>query len=143
MKWWWGPLCTIPTRNHFLLFLLSVACLATNTNFIVFGLTWSGLEPTIYHTRGQHANHTVVEWLLFNAKCDIFSYFMARRSYIQLDDYNVCFVLQFYWQHLLVQIFCTNSVAANRTNFFKNRAGLTIFRIWLIIYQHAWTLFIK
>ena len=30
---------------------------ATNTNFIVFGLTRSGLKPTIYHTRGEHANH--------------------------------------------------------------------------------------
>jgi hypothetical protein len=30
---------------------------ATNTNFIVFGLTRSGLEPTIYCTRGEHANH--------------------------------------------------------------------------------------
>jgi hypothetical protein len=30
---------------------------ATNTNFIVFGLTKPGHEPTIYHTRGEHANH--------------------------------------------------------------------------------------
>ena len=30
---------------------------ATNTNFIVFGLTRPGLEPTIDHTRGEHANH--------------------------------------------------------------------------------------
>jgi hypothetical protein len=30
---------------------------ATNTNFIVFGLTRSGLELTIYRTRGEHANH--------------------------------------------------------------------------------------
>jgi len=30
---------------------------ATNTNFIVIGLTRSGLESTIYHTRGEHANH--------------------------------------------------------------------------------------
>jgi hypothetical protein len=30
---------------------------ATNTSFIVFGLTRPGLEPTIYHTRGEHANH--------------------------------------------------------------------------------------
>jgi hypothetical protein len=30
---------------------------ATNTNLIVFGLTRPGLEPTIYHTRGEHANH--------------------------------------------------------------------------------------
>ena len=28
---------------------------ATNTNFMVFGLTRSGLEPTIYHTRDEHA----------------------------------------------------------------------------------------
>ena len=30
---------------------------ATNTNFIVFGFTQSGIEPKIYHTRGDHANH--------------------------------------------------------------------------------------
>ena len=30
---------------------------ATNTNFIVFGLTWRGLEPKIHHTWGEHANH--------------------------------------------------------------------------------------
>ena len=30
---------------------------ATNTNFIVFGLTRLRLEPPIYRTRGEHANH--------------------------------------------------------------------------------------
>ena len=30
---------------------------ATNTNFIVFGLTRSGLKPTIYRTQGEPANH--------------------------------------------------------------------------------------
>jgi hypothetical protein len=30
---------------------------ATHTNVIVFGLTQPGLESTIYHTRGEHANH--------------------------------------------------------------------------------------
>ena len=30
---------------------------ATNANFIVFGLTRLGLEPTIYRTQGEHANH--------------------------------------------------------------------------------------
>jgi hypothetical protein len=30
---------------------------ATNTNFIVFGFTQRELEPTIYRTRGEHANH--------------------------------------------------------------------------------------
>ena len=28
-----------------------------NTNFIVFGLTRPGLEPTIYRSRGEHTNH--------------------------------------------------------------------------------------
>ena len=31
---------------------------ATNTNFIVFDLTRSGLESTIYRTQGEHANDT-------------------------------------------------------------------------------------
>ena len=30
---------------------------AANTNFIVIGVTQPGLEPTIYHTRVEHANH--------------------------------------------------------------------------------------
>jgi hypothetical protein len=30
---------------------------ATNTNFLVFGLTRPGLEPMIYHTRSEYANH--------------------------------------------------------------------------------------
>jgi hypothetical protein len=30
---------------------------ATNINFKVFGLTRPGLEPTIYHTQGEHAKH--------------------------------------------------------------------------------------
>ena len=30
---------------------------ATNINFLVFGLNRPGLEPTIYLTRGKHANH--------------------------------------------------------------------------------------
>ena len=42
--------------NQSLLFLLNAACLI-NTNFIVFGLTRTELEPSIYHTRGKHAYH--------------------------------------------------------------------------------------
>jgi hypothetical protein len=30
---------------------------ATDTNFIIVGLTRSGLEPTIYSTRGEDENH--------------------------------------------------------------------------------------
>ena len=94
MKWWWGPLCSRPTRlvgfysasslerqsanrhvaplGHIILipsqsvFLLFHECCtlsrqSTNTICIVFGLTRSGLEPTIYHTRGEHANHNTTD----------------------------------------------------------------------------------
>ena len=37
-----------------------------NTNFIVFGLTRSGLVPTIYHTRGEHANHYTTDGVTHN-----------------------------------------------------------------------------
>jgi hypothetical protein len=40
-----SPLCCVLSRE------------ATNTNFIVFGLTRLGLEFTIYRTQGKHANH--------------------------------------------------------------------------------------
>ena len=33
---------------------------ATNTIFIVFGLTRLGIEPTIYRTRSEHANHYTI-----------------------------------------------------------------------------------
>ena len=36
---------------------------ATNTNFIVFGLTQPGLEPAIYRT-GEHANHYATDAVL-------------------------------------------------------------------------------
>ena len=91
MRWWWGPLCSRPTRceldfysacslkqhsagrrvaslGNIILIpsrpvfaLPSYCCVlsgeASNTNFIVFGLTRLGLEPTIYRTQGEHANH--------------------------------------------------------------------------------------
>ena len=34
---------------------------ATNTNFLVFGVTRPGLKSRIYHTRGKHANHYVTD----------------------------------------------------------------------------------
>jgi hypothetical protein len=54
---------------------------ATNTNFIVFGLTRSWLELTIYRTQGEHANHyttdAVGSRIQFN---DIIGRWKARRS---------------------------------------------------------------
>ena len=46
--------------NQSLLFLLNDACLAEKQQmaiYILFGLTQSGLELTIYRTRGEHADH--------------------------------------------------------------------------------------
>ena len=37
---------------------------ATITNFIVLGLTRTELEPTIYRTRGEHANHYATDAVL-------------------------------------------------------------------------------
>jgi hypothetical protein len=46
-----GHILLIPSSS--LLFLLN----ATNINFIVVGLTRSGLEPKTYRTQGEHINH--------------------------------------------------------------------------------------
>jgi hypothetical protein len=45
--------------NQSLLFLLNAVYLAEKQQIpiLVFGLTQSGLEPTIYRTRGEHANN--------------------------------------------------------------------------------------
>ena len=74
MRWWWGLLYHRPTRLvvHIILitsqpvFALSPECCVlsektTNTNFIVFDFTWSGLQPTIYRTRGMQTNHYTTE----------------------------------------------------------------------------------
>jgi len=39
---------------------------ATNTNFIVFGLTRPEIEPTIYRTRGEHANNYTTDAVMSN-----------------------------------------------------------------------------
>ena len=41
---------------------------ATNTNLTVFGLTWPGLEATIYRTQGEHANHYANDAVVFKKK---------------------------------------------------------------------------
>ena len=60
--------------NQSLPFLLNAACVlsgeATNTNFIDFDLTRSGLEPTICHTRGEHANHYIIDAFQYKSKRD-------------------------------------------------------------------------
>jgi hypothetical protein len=36
-----------------------------STNFIVFRLTLSGVEPTVYHTQGERANHYSTYCIVF------------------------------------------------------------------------------
>ena len=45
--------------NQSLLLFLNAAYLAEKQQIqiLAFGLTWSGLEPTIYRTRGEQSNH--------------------------------------------------------------------------------------
>ena len=45
---------------------------AVNTNIIVFGLTWPGLEHTIYHTQSEHTNHYITEALRILGITDIY-----------------------------------------------------------------------
>jgi hypothetical protein len=62
---------------------------ATNTNLIVFGLTQPGLEPMIYHTRGEHANHYTTDAVhlldMFNSKTCVI---VKHVSYHVLDMFN-------------------------------------------------------
>ena len=74
LSWFWA--------NQSLLFLLKTVLTreATNTNFIVFGLTRSGLKPTIYHTRGEHTNHYSTDAVISSIDVCLpfyFSYFTA------------------------------------------------------------------
>ena len=48
-----------------LLFLLNAVCLAEKQQIV--GLTRPGLEPKIYHTRGEHANQYAT-----NAVCNLY-----------------------------------------------------------------------
>ena len=41
---------------------------ATNTNFIIFGLTRSENEPTFYSTGDEHANHNTTDAVNFDSK---------------------------------------------------------------------------
>ena len=57
-------------------FVLSPQCCvlceeATNTNFIIFGLTRPVLEPTIYRTRGEHANYYATDAVELHLMCGL------------------------------------------------------------------------
>ena len=58
---------------------------ATNTNFIVFGLTRPGLEFTIYRTRGEHANHCATDVVVVSSN-------PARARCTRYNIYVIMFV---------------------------------------------------
>jgi hypothetical protein len=67
---------------------------ATNTIFIVFGLTRSGLEPTIYRTRGeQQANHYATDAVvlhhekrkLYNQSLRAYGFYVRTSFYIKIN----------------------------------------------------------
>ena len=45
---------------------------AANTNFIVVGVTLLRLEPMIYHTHSEHANHYTTDAVSSKGKSDMF-----------------------------------------------------------------------
>ena len=59
---------------------------ATITNFIVLGLTRTELEPTIYRTRGEHANHYTTNAVYNSGECCIQSYEMCCNFYSNDKD---------------------------------------------------------
>ena len=105
---------------------------AADANFVVFGLTWSGLEPTIYRIRNEHANYNATDavmhiridmklicsllaWLFYLFFYFIFSggmlinIILCRYSRWNRVEYIGIFVLNSLpiWTHyFLVSVFC-------------------------------------
>ena len=101
-----GHIILIPSQP---VFVLSPQCCvlsgeATNTNFIVFGLTLSGLEPTIYRTRGEHANHYNINTIHFGLiillkgfKVQLSTIFILKILFLQVSGslrFHLCLHLQ-------------------------------------------------
>jgi len=79
--WWWCLLCTrtntlrdvvLAHRNNYPQVDMSCSLMlhafwrsSINNNLTVFGLTRPGLEPEIYHTRGEHINHCITDLSYF------------------------------------------------------------------------------
>ena len=119
-----GHIILIPSQP---VFALSPYCCvlsgeATNTNFIIFGLTRPGLEPTIYRTRGEHANHYATdtvfgsfvrkrEFYCVNKKCSL--EFLNKCLYISRST-NVSNVVEFQSSRLQL-LTRTNTLALNTT----------------------------
>jgi hypothetical protein len=80
---------------------------ATNTNFIVFSLTRPGLEPTNYHTQGQHANHYTTDTVICVNIMDI-----------QFSVYSLVYVCQLTAKHAALRRKSKDWLAWNQNNVF-------------------------
>ena len=67
---------------------------AANINLIVYGLTRPALEPTIYCTRGEHANHYATDTVTtIQLLCNIlymYVVFIRMYMYITLEFEGIC-----------------------------------------------------
>ena len=84
-----------------LLFLL-------NTNLLLFGLTQPELDPTIYRTRGEHANHNATDVVSKLIKTVLFSNFFFS---LQLTTRRKCIVAMY--QQINERLLKTNYVTNN------------------------------
>ena len=71
---------------------------ATNTNFILFGLTQAWLEPAIYHTPGEHANYYTNDAVVNNMNNAFKSLTVKLYNYIFLYNLFSKSILK-PWQH--------------------------------------------
>ena len=76
---------------------------ATNTNFIVFGLTRSGIEPTIYRSRGEHANSYTQFYFSLPMLSTLFQCQSKQREHCKTR--LICFVWPYYIQLRCFKIF--------------------------------------
>ena len=85
-----------------------------NNNFIVFGLTRSGLEPTIYRTRGEHANQyatdAVINKLLKkNKKKPIYDLSHIPDFLVYVIDHGCVFFYEYTQKIITVSVYYVNS----------------------------------
>jgi len=73
---------------------------ATNANFVIFVLTRPVLKPTIYDTRGEHANHYTTD--VVSGSWSVYSGYQTlgytRRNIARLSMYDVLRIFGVYKQ---------------------------------------------
>jgi hypothetical protein len=65
---------------------------ATDTNFVVFCLTRSGLEPTIYRTRDEHANHYTIDAVFGFIFCRLSACKPLCHSSVLMSRFGICYI---------------------------------------------------